>query len=121
MPRNRPYDKSKPTIQYLEFKEARLNTPKLPEIYKLKRVYWLLMNMHRLLEKDPTAVPTKSYLELLDLYTKLVENAQKKGLDTAEGRKNARYGMDSRTVAKEVQESDSETDDGFQEPFSMGA
>ena len=97
---NKPEVSKKQSLKYKEFADLRLNLPKIPLVYKLRRVYWLLNNVHRKLQADPTAITTRQYLELLDVYCDLVEEVEKKGLHTADGRKKARQGMDTQRLGK---------------------
>lgn len=122
MPKERRNSKvtTKKDPKYVEFKEVRLLLPKNPFLYKLRRVYWLLQNYHRVLQADPTAINTKAYVDLLDLYIRLNEESIKKGLNTRQGRKDARARVDTSNVAQKVPVTDDETADSGEIPFSVG-
>lgn len=122
MPRERKNSRVvvKQSPKYADFKEVRLLLPKNPFLYKLRRVYWLLQNYHRLLQVDPQAISTKAYTDLLDLYIKLIEESVKRGLNTRQGRIDARLRMDGGSVAKKVPVTDDETADSGEIPFSVG-
>jgi len=112
--------KPKPQVAYKEFQYLRLNLPKVPGLYKLRRVYWLLNNYHKLLEKDPTAISSKQYIELLNTYCDLIEDAKKRGWDSIEGRKNARAGVDTKKLASGSDKNDP-AGMGAPLPFGVGA
>lgn len=119
----KPNVKPKPKVEYVDFRYVKLQLPSNAFLYKIRRYKWLLTNYSRLLEKDPTAISFKEYSSVLEAYTKLVEQAQKKGLDTREGRyaaKTARQGVDTRTVAQDDKESDEASTFSDDESFGLG-
>lgn len=97
-----------------------MHLPKHAGIYRLRRVYWLIQNYHRLLEHDPLAISAKAYLDLLNEYVKLLEEAQKHNWNTVEGRKRARAGVDTKNLAKGGQPKP-EAGVGEALPFGLGA
>lgn len=112
--------KKTPKVKYADYKLTTLHIPEFPIVYKLKRTYWLLNNLHRLLLVDPTAVNPKQYLELLDEYIKLCDEVRKSGLGTASDRKAARKRMDSKNVA-EVGKPVPKAGMGASLPFGLGS
>ena len=60
-------------------KDVRYWSPKDPEVYRIKRMYWLLMEFERKIAGDVTKVNIKDYLFLIQTYTDAVANARKKG------------------------------------------
>ena len=92
--------KNKETPKYTPYDKLQLHLPKSAFLYKLKRVYWLINNYHKLLDTNPAALPFKQYKEALDEYTAMVEEAQKLGLHTREGRLSVKSRVGSEKLAE---------------------
>lgn len=76
--------------QVTDFRDQRLLIPEFPLVYETKRTYWLLQALSSAIEKDPTSVNPKQYLEVVSHFAKLAEQCRKEGVQNAEGRKKKR-------------------------------
>ena len=109
----------KPKVKLQRFNSVRLAKPKNVFLYKLRRYAWLLANYNKLMEQDPLAVAPKQYFEVLDKYLALWAEAEKKGLDTNEGRRAARKRVDIQGVGTDRNKV-GPPDVGGKIPFSLG-
>jgi len=69
---------------------VKLYVPDLPLVYKANKVFQLLQRIDKQMAKNPSYIPIKDYLFLVEANERINEDLIKKGYNTANGRAKAR-------------------------------
>lgn len=108
--------KNKPKVEpvkYTEFDKVKLRPSADPGLYTARRVYWLVLNLSKKIQRDPTSVKVADYLELLEKWEALQKNRNKRRDDVGQR-------VDAGNLAQNRGQDDPASMGG-EIPFSMGS
>lgn len=91
--------KAKSDILYKTQNQIHLVVPQLPLFWRARKQLWLLQNIEKHLEQDPTYISPKEYFSLLKDMEAIYTELEKAGQGTNEQRRNARKGIQSKRLA----------------------
>lgn len=90
--------KAKKEMNYYRLDDIRLNVPALPLVWRVRKMTWLIRNIEKHLQEDPTFISPKDYYSLLKDMETAYNELELKGLGTNAKRTTARKGIRSKRL-----------------------